>query len=212
MIEGNRSPAGFFTPGESLSAGKLNVVADMASRHHTTINVGIRTMQGPFGTVYDVPFEETFQTYDYPFKVSVMSGDTAGSFKVFVRAGTVNSYIPKVLGGPDNGKYLDTEPAPYLEMTSASSDNKYVILRARVSESGGKFFPNDTDVYLVDSLESLADSNTDGHILIASIALKKESGQIVGVNKISQFIYSSQGLVRVAPGGGMNCLWSWTSR
>lgn len=213
-IEGDRHGAGFFSPGNPLSASHLNDLSAFASRGGQTYSSGGVMAQGTFGTVDLSNGQQPMasqRSYDYPFKVNVTKDTAPGSWKVYVRAGTVNSFIPKVLGGPDNGKYLDTEPAPYLPMSSSTTGNKYVVLRATVDENK-KFFPDVTDVYLVDSLESLTDSDNDGKILIASIALKKESGQIVGITKINQFIYSSQGLVRVKPGGGQACIWSWTSR
>jgi hypothetical protein len=220
MIEGSRSDGGMFTPGEDLSARKLNHLADLASRHKTTTNLGLKTKQGPFGTVYDVDSEmPQDQTFDYPFKVTVSSyveksgSTTTTKFRVFIRAGTVNSFIPKILGGVNDGKYIDewnstTNTFVFLPLDSATYDKKYVIMRAKVNEQK-KFFPNETQVYLVDNLEAITDTDEYGHLVIAGIVLIKESGKIKSIRAINQYIYSSQSLIRIKGG---SAIWSWTSR
>jgi len=209
-IEGNRSEGGMFSPGEILYASKLNDLAQLAGygrQWHSTANL---VAQGPFGTVdlSGAADAGIGNNIDFPYKITVAAGVSEGDFKVYVRAGTVNSVVSKAFNGPMAGKYLDEVPQPYLELNSGSGI-KYVVLRC--TSSGGKFFPNTTDVYLVDSLEALIDSSTEGHLLIASISLGSSGGKRT-ISSINQYIYSSQGLVRVNPGGAEGCVWSWTSR
>lgn len=210
-IEGDRYNSGLFSPGDSISASQLNDLGALGSRGNQYYSNGSLVTQGTFGTIdLNAPQTVSAQIYDYPFKVSVGPGASAGQWKVYVRAGTVNSWIPKVKDGPMAGKYLDDQPAPYLEMNSASGNSKYVVLHCKNS-SGTKFFPHETDVFLADSLESLTDTNDDGYLLLASLSLKKTGGTISEVTYVNQYIYSAQSLVRVKPGSEA-AIWIWTSR
>ncbi len=210
-IEGNRSEGGMFYPGEILYASKLNDLARHAGYGRQWHSTGNLVAQGPFGTVDLTGSRDAGigNNIDYPFKVTIEPGTTAGSFNLYIRAGTVNSFIPKVFNGPMAGKYLDEVPRPYLELNSASGTVKYVVLRATVNAEK-KFFPNTTDVYLVDDLESIYDTPEEGKIVIASISLNKEGGTIKSISSINQFIYASLALIRVK--GGSIAVWNWTSR
>lgn len=209
-IEGDRSKAGMFSEGEVLSASKLNDLGALAGYGTTIHSDGVSTIQGTNGTVFmDKVQVVQDQQYDYPFKVNVMPGTSAGQWKVFVRAGTVNNMITKVLEAPFAGKYLDSTPKPYMQMNSASGDTKYVILRCTKEESS-QFFPKKTEVYLADSLEAMADSEGEGHLLLASLSLEKTGGTISNITSINQYIYSCQNLIRVK--GGSQTVWNWSSR
>lgn len=203
MIEGNRSPAGMFTPGEVLSASKLNKLADMASQSRTTVNTGIKTTQGPFGTVYDADASQLIdQVYDYPFKVSL--GFDGNKVLVFVRPGTVNNRMPKV-----GAKYLDDDAPPNLEFTGFSVTNKKIVA-LKVTKDGIKFFPQTVDVVLLDDEESLTDTDTEGYLQLATISGKNESGK-PKVSGLFQLVYASQIVVRTKA-GTTTAIWTWTSR
>lgn len=209
-IEGDRNKAGMFSEGEILSATKLNELGALAGYGTTIHSDGASTIQGTSGTVFmDKVQVVQDQQYDYPFKVTIMPGASAGQWKVYVRAGTVNNMITKVLDGPYAGKYLDSTPRPYLEMNSATGDTKYVILRCTKEESS-LFFPKKNEVYLADSLEAMADSEGEGHLLLASLSLKKTGVTISNITAVNQYIYSCQNLIRVK--GGSLIVWNWTSR
>lgn len=205
-IEGNRSKAGMFSPGEVLGATKMNNLAEIAGYGTTMHSAGAQTIQGPNGTVFmeGMTYNEQ-NNFDYPYKVSIGVNEN-GNYKVFVRAGTVNSFVSKALDGPMAGKYLDDLPAPYFDVPKAFT-KKYVVLRVKKGASS-KFFPTDNDVYLVDDLEALADSDDEGHLLLAGITQEFEGSKSKGI-VINQYIYSSQALIRVK---GSSVIWSWASR
>lgn len=205
MIEGNRSPAGMFTPGEALSAAKLNKLAEMASQSRTTVNTGIKTTQGPFGTVYDTDGGQVIeQTYDFPFKVSLGFEDNGAKVTVFVRPGTVNNRMPKI--GSD---YLDKDTPPKLEFTGFSFTNKKIVA-LKVTKDGVKFFPQTVEVVLLDDEEALTDTDTQGYLQIATISGKNESGK-PKVSGLFQLVYASQIVVRTKA-GTTTAIWTWTSR
>jgi len=202
-IEGNRSQAGLFHQGEVLGASKLNYLAQLAGYGTTKHSSSVKTIQGPFGTVFmDAMTDENGVIYDFPFKVSLARfGD---EIRVFVRAGTVNNFMPKI----DN-KYLDFTPAPYLSFTSVTS-TKTKIVAIKVTKDGVKFFPQTCEIVLRDDYESLAPSDNVGYLAIASISAEMVEGK-VALRGLNQLIYASQIVVRTKA-GTETAIWSFSSR
>ena len=209
-IEGSRYTAGQFHEGELLSAEKLNQLGLAADRGRTYHSSGVSTIQGPFGTIFLDSEVATQQFYDYPFKITVTGGASPGQFKVYVRAGTVNSFVATYKDSPSAGKYLDEVPNEGMLLSSASSSVKYIVLRASV-DATKKFFPNKSEVYMTDDPESLVDSENYGHLLLGTLSLNKTGSTITGIASVNQFIYTSLCLIRVK-GGASSTVWNWTSR
>ena len=206
-IEGDRYNGGFFSPGDNLAASQLSDLAGQAARSTQVYSNGSMIAQGTFGTINlsGNAVSQSTLSIDYPYKVRYEVKQD-GNYKFFVRAGTVNSFVSKALSGPMAGKYLDDTPTPYFDVPKGFT-KKYVVLRATKGESS-KFFPTDNDVYIVDSMESLADNDNEGHLLLASVTQEFDKGVSKGI-VINQYIYSSQALIRVK---GSSVIWSWASR
>lgn len=204
-IEGNRSQGGLFSAGEVLSATKLNNLAELAGYGTTKHSTSTQTIQGPFGTVFMGSVAEGAEeiNFDFPFKVTV-SGSQSTGFEVFVRAGTVNNFIPKI-----DGKYLDATPKPSLKFTSVSSTNRKLVA-LKVTKDGAKFFPNTVEVILRDDEESLTNTDTNGYITLASISFSRNNG-VLAISGVAQFIYASQVVARAKPGTD-TAVWAFSSR
>jgi hypothetical protein len=203
-IEGNRSQGGLFSQGEALSAAKLNNLAQLAGYGTTKHSSGVQTVQGPFGTVFmDSTTNPDEANFDFPFKVTAGGSQSAG-FEVFVRAGTVNNFVPKI-----DGKYLDATPRPSLKFTSVSGTNRKLVA-LKITKDGAKFFPNTVEVILRDDEESLTNTDTNGYITIASISFSRTNG-VLSINGIFQFIYASQVVARAKPGTA-TAVWAFSSR
>lgn len=130
----------------------------------------------------------------YPFAVQAVRD--GASFKVQVRAGTVNNLVPKI--GSD---YLDAATPPTLTLSGNATHRIY--LKASTA-SPPVFFP---DTVVVESATSdQADTDTYGYLLLATVVV--DGGNIKSVN---QFVFASQVLVRAKPGTA-TALWSWSSR
>lgn len=203
-LEGNRSPAGKFSPGEAMSASKLNKLGEVASFGRQLHSANSSMAQGPFGTVElgggTAPTAAT--VYDYPFKVSVTSGD--GNEKIVrVRAGTVNNFVPKI-----SGKYLDADPEPTFKFSSVTNGKKIVALK--VTKDGAKFFPKTVEVILVDSESEIDNTDSVGYLQLASITCTNTAG-VLSVTSVSQFIYASQVVARAKP-GTETAIWAFSSR
>jgi hypothetical protein len=202
-IEGDRSEGGMFSAGEPLSASKLNYLAQLAGYGTTKHSSSLKTVQGPFGTVYmDEMSEDGTILYDFPFKVTL--GLEGNEVRVYVRAGSVNNFMPKI----DN-KYLDFAPAPYLTFSSVSSTNTKIVA-IKVTKDGVKFFPQTCEIVLKDDYESLAPSDNVGYLAIASISAEMVGGKVV-LRGLNQLIYASQVLIR-AKAGTETAIWSFSSR
>lgn len=203
-IEGNRSFGGMFSPGEMLSASKLNDLAAAAGYGKQWHSSGAQVVQGAFGTVdLTNTNQSSDQSYDYPFKVSVRKSQTSG-YDVFVRPGTVNNFVPKI-----GAKRLDEDPTPSLNFTSVSSTKKKIVA-LKVTKDGAKFFPNTVEVVLLDNEESLNPSDSDGYIQVASISCSTDGGTL-SVTGLWQYIYASQVVTRAKPGAA-TAIWAFSSR
>ena len=131
----------------------------------------------------------------HPFKVTYRKDGE--SFKVKVRAGTVNNLVPKI-----GTTYLDAEEAP--ELTVSGSGYKDIVLEASVG-SPPVFFP-DTVTVQFKARDSYDDSDENGYLALASLNIV--DGKVASFN---QFVYASQVLTRVKPGTA-TALWNWSSR
>lgn len=203
MMEGDRSLAGKFTPGQALTSWQLNRVADQASRSHTVQNDGVSTIQGPFGTVYQSQQSVSqAQIYDYPFKVTL--GAIGNTIQVYVRPGSVNNFMPKI-----GTKWLDDADRPHLDFTTFTMTNKKIVA-LKVTKQGVKFFPNTVEVVLLDDDEALVDTDNYGYLQIASISGTNVAGK-PNILAIYQIIYASQVVARMKP-GTQTAIWDWSSR
>jgi len=203
-IEGNRSEGGMFSPGEILSASKLNDLAQHAGygrQWHSNNNL---VAQGPFGTV-DLsgaanPVSATI--YDFPFKVTVATIDMNGA--VFVRPGSANNFMPKI-----SGIYLDATPAPYLTFSNFTA-SKTKIVALKVTKDGVRFFPHTCEIVLLDNYGQLVDTDTIGYLALASITGKNSAYGPV-IKTVNQLVYASQIVMRAKP-GTQTAIWSFSSR
>jgi hypothetical protein len=202
-IEGDRSQGGLFSAGEELSASKLNFVAQLAGYGTTKHSSSLKTVQGPFGTAYmDSMGEDNAIIYDFPFKVTL--GLEGNEVRVYVRAGSVNNFMPKI-----GSIYLDFTPAPYLTFNSVTSTHTKIVA-IKVTKDGVKFFPQTCEIVLVDDYESLAPSDNVGYLAIASISAEMVEGKVV-LRGLNQLIYASQIVVRVKP-ADTTAEWAFSSR
>jgi len=159
--------------------------------------VGIYTkMSGSGSPCYVLADQPDPESFDHPFKVTVFKDGAAVKFSV--RAGTVNNIVPKI-----GSTFLDAIPAPAGTLDTASDATHRIYLEAS-SASPPAFFPD--TVVAISSTADIADTDTDGYLLLATVAVT--GGRIGPVN---QFVYASQVLVRAKPGTS-TALWSWSSR
>jgi hypothetical protein len=202
-IEGNRSGGGMFSPGEILSASKLNDLANHAGYGKQWHSSKSLVAQGSFGTV-DLSSGEVISAdiYDYPFKVSVGSEGTNAT--VFIRPGSVNNFMPKI-----GSSYLDATPKPYLSFGSFTS-TKTKIVALKVTKDGVRFFPHTCEVILLDSYEALVDADNYGYLALASITGENSPNGPV-ISSVNQFVYASQIVVRTKA-GSETATWSFSSR
>lgn len=202
-IEGDRYPSGVFNPGESLTASSMNDLAGQAARGQQFYSSGQLVAQGTFGTVnLDRAATSLPSYFDYPFKVTVSPGDEPNDWKVYVRPGTANNFVPKI-----GTKYLDGPDTPYLLFNSVGSTGKKVVA-LRVTKSGATFFPNAVEVVLLD--DTVVNTDNDGYLSLASITCVETAG-VLTVTSVNQFVYASQMVARVKPTGA-TAVWSFTSR
>lgn len=138
----------------------------------------------------------------YPFKVTTKR--TASGVDVYVMPGTANNRMPKI-----GSTYLDATEAPKLSFSSVSSSGKKIVA-LKITYSTATFFPDASEIVLLDDEESLADSNTNGYLQIASITCETVGGKLK-VNSVNQYIHASQIVVRAKPGSG-TATWSFLSR
>jgi hypothetical protein len=203
-IEGNRSEGGMFSPGEILSASKLNDLAQHAGYGRQWHSSSTLVAQGPFGTV-DLSGAANLVSaaiYDFPFKVSVAIIDMNGA--VFVRPGSANNFMPKI-----SGNYLDAIPAPYLTFSNFTA-SKTKIVALKVTKDGVKFFPNTSEIELLDNYGQLVNTDNIGYLALASITGENSAyGPII--KTVNQFIYASQIVVRTKA-GSETAIWSFSSR
>lgn len=138
----------------------------------------------------------------YPFKVMVRKA--AAGYDVYVMPGTANNRMPKI-----GTAYLDATIAPKINFTSVSATGKKIVA-LKVTYSTATFFPDASEIVLLDDEESLTDSNTYGYLQIASITCSTVDGNLK-VNSVNQYIHASQIVVRAKPGSG-TATWSFLSR
>lgn len=203
-IEGDRNFGGAFSPGEVLTAAKMNELAAAAGYGKQWHSSGSQVAQGTFGTV-DLNGQTVTpsQGYDYPFKVTVGNGN--GNEKiVYVRPGTVNNFVPKI-----SGAYLDFYPPPSLTFSSVSTTKKKIVA-LKVTKTSPAFFPASCEIVLRDDEESLVATDFDAYLQLASISCSTKDGKLQ-VTSISQFVYASQIVTRAKPGDAV-AVWSFTSR
>ena len=158
--------------------------------------------QGPDGFWLDID-EPAEKVIDFPFRVYAKKKSTGSGYDVFVRPGTANNFIPKI-----GSTYIDVDPAPSLSITSHSGTSKIVALK--ITKDGNKFFPATCEMVLLDSAESLVNSDTIGYLQVASISTASGTNG-PELKNIFQYVYASQVVIRVKPGSG-TALWSFTSR
>lgn len=138
----------------------------------------------------------------HPFKVYIKKG-TAG-IDVYVMPGTANNRMVKI--GSDD---LDKSEAPKLNFTTFSMTGKKIVA-LKITYATATFFPQASEIVLLDDEESLTDTNTTGFLQIASITGSSVSGK-AKISAVNQFIHASQIVVRVKPGSS-NAVWSFLSR
>lgn len=199
MIEGDRSFAGKFTPGQELEAWELNRMGEVASRGMTLNSSGADTIQGPFGTV----FMERQQVLvgsvlDYPFKVSV--GFNNDGVELTVRPGTVNNRMPKT-----SDVYLDALVTPKIYISEPGIWD--ILIKA--TKTSQTFFPDTVDVVAL-KRDTWAESDSTGYLVIATLTLAG-SAPALTVAAFGQTVFASQILVRTKSGSGPT-FWNWTSR
>lgn len=211
-IEGNRSSSGAFHAGEPLSSRKLNNIGITADYGITKHSDGVQSIQGPFGTVYmdNIPFVGDGFEYDYPFKVTIQADEEPNTYRVYVRAGMANNFVPTMKATSTGDKVMDSTPVPFFLMSSAPNGVKYVVLKCL--KNPGSFYANNPEVRLHDDPESFQDSDLEGHLLLASIAVEKDGGVIKSITRVYQYIYTSQVAMRMKAGESVPVFWSFTSR
>jgi hypothetical protein len=192
-----------FTPGEVLSATKLNELANQAGYGKQWHSSKSLVAQGSFGTVNLAGDQVlTAEIYDFPFKVTV--GKEGNDVTVFVRPGSVNNFMPKI-----GSSYLDATPTPYLSFSTFTSTNTKIVV-LKVTKDGVRFFPNTCQIILLDDYESLVDTDNYGYLALATIS-GQNSPQGPIVTSVSQLIYASQIVIRAKP-GSETAIWSFSSR
>lgn len=210
-IEGSRYTAGQFHEGELLSAEKLNQLGLAADRGHTYHSSGFYTTQGPFGTLFSqesvIPSEPI---YDYPFKTYVIPDQAPNTFKIYVRAGLLNNFVPKLKGADGGDKVMDADPVPYFKVAITSSKTQYIMLRAKRNPSS--FFANDPEVFLSENYLDHPDTSDEGYMVLASVNFTKPATGSASVSQLYQYIYTSQMVIRAYGGPALPAFWSFTSR
>lgn len=133
----------------------------------------------------------------HPFRITVKKGPE-DTYKVRVRAGTVNNLVPKI-----GDVTLDTPDPNTPEITLNADGTHRIYLQASIAGTP-VFFPDTVNVVAFPNDQT--DTDEDGNLLIGSV--------IIADNKFVakyQYIYASQVLVRAKPGDA-TALWLWSSR
>jgi hypothetical protein len=133
----------------------------------------------------------------YPFKVRhFKEGDV---HKVSVLPGTANNMIPKI-----GSTYLDAATPPTL---TVSAGRTYIALKTTYSTA--TFFPDTVVIEAITTEAGLAATNTTGYLVLGSVNIETVSG--VETVAVSQYIFSSQLVIRSKPGTG-TAVWLFNSR
>ena len=156
---------------------------------------GYTFRQDARGITLDILSDES--TVEYPFKVSVFKEGT--TYKAKVKPGTANNMIPKI-----GGTYLDAATPPTLTL---STGRTYIALKTTYSTA--TFFPDTVVIEAITTEAGLAATNTNGYLVLASVNIETVSG--VETVTLSQFIFSSQLVIRSKPGSG-TAVWLFNSR
>lgn len=130
----------------------------------------------------------------HPFKVTVFKDGS--DFKYRVRAGSVNNIVPKI-----GSTFLDALEPPAGTLDGEATHRIYL---KSTTDDPPAFFP--TTVEAISSTADIADTDTNGYLLLATVVVA--SGKFGPVN---QYVFSSQVLVRAKPGTS-TALYSWSSR
>lgn len=199
MIEGDRSQAGKFTPGQDLTAWQLNRLGETASKGSTLSNTGASTIQGSFGTVFvERPAVSGSGQIDFPFRAYPIF--TNDGIEVYVRPGTANNRMPKI-----SGVYLDATVTPALQITSSGTWD--IVLKA--TKTGTKFFP-DTLAVEAKLRDTYPDTDNEGYLMLATLNVTGTTPGL-SITSFSQIVYASQVVVRTKA-GSQTAVWTWSSR
>lgn len=158
--------------------------------------------QGSHSPMVEAEEPQGPETVRHPFRVYTKKASSG--FDVYVMPGTANNRMVKI-----ESDYLDKTVAPKINFSTFSSTGKKIVA-LKVTYSTATFFPEASEIVLVDDEESLTDSNTIGYLQIASITGTSTGGK-VKITAVNQFIFSSQVVVRAKPGSG-TAVWSFVSR
>lgn len=164
--------------------------------------VGYTIHQGPGGFYLEVDAGAETPAVNYPFKV-ITKKATSG-FDVYVMPGTANNRMVKI-----GSVYLDADTPPKINFTSVSTTKKKIVA-LKMTYATASFFPQSSEIVLLDSEEAMADDNTYGYLQIASITCDN-SGGTLKIKSINQYIFASQIVVR-SKAGSATAVWSFLSR
>lgn len=145
--------------------------------------VGYTFFGGPEGVAFDIQGGQG-TIIQHPFRVTLIKKDEQK--KVKVRAGTVNNIVPKI-----GSKFLDD---PDVDGATISEADGTMDVLLKVSKGASPVFFPDTAVIEVSSRPIPDDTDSDGHLVLASITFKE------GKATIFQHIYSSLICARAKPG------------
>jgi hypothetical protein len=156
---------------------------------------GYTFRQDARGITLDILSDES--SVEYPFRVSLIKEGT--TYRARVNPGTANNMIPKI-----GSTYLDDAAPPTITL---STGRTYICLKTTYSSA--TFFPDQVEVVAITSEAGLAATNTNGYLVLASVNIETVSG--VQTATLSQYIFSSQLVIRSKPGSG-TAVWLFNSR
>jgi hypothetical protein len=179
ISNGSGTP-GPFKPGmKAIDSGMLNQMWNsMRSNQPGIHGSGLLARKTPGGTLIDPSQGRRQPVILPPFWVSI-SGD-----KIEVKTGSVNNVIPSI-----NGKKLNEDPAPKLNLPSGSSKNYLVVVKCTGEKN--KRFPIDATIEtIIDSNAASADTDGYGYLALASLTKITDSEEKVSW-RVDQLVQGS---------------------